>query len=193
MRTGARLLLRVAGAALVVVVVVVLVPGLLLGGLLVLGSVRTIYERAGSSNGWNEARVQFDDGGAVSSFSRLVFVKSRLNPSDEPLLSCRAFWGEGEAAVHLRWLDEQRLLIRHAFAAVTSKRSQPIEDRSALSCSNPTTGSTLGRRERRSPHYLCRHREGRLPGAVLATAGDRPETFAVSGCRRPPVNDHDPG
>lgn len=114
---GPRNLIRVAGAALVGVVVVVLGPYLLLAGALILGSVRTIFERAGSPDGWNEARVQFDDAGAVSSFSRLVFVKSRWNPSDEPLLSCRAFWGDGEAAVHLRWLNDRTLLIQHAFTA----------------------------------------------------------------------------
>jgi hypothetical protein len=87
----------------------------MLGGLLIAGSERTIYERATSPDGWHEARVQFDDGGAISSFSRLVFIKHHWNPSDEPLLSCRAFWGEGEEAVHLRWLDSSTLLIRHAF------------------------------------------------------------------------------
>jgi len=94
---------------------IVLGPGLLLGGLLIAGSERTIYERAISPDGWHDARVQFDDGGAASSFSRLVFVKHHWNHSDEPLLSCRAFWGEGEQAVHLHWIDSSTLLIRHAF------------------------------------------------------------------------------
>ena len=94
---------------------VVFGPGLLLGGLLIAGSERTIFERATSPDGWHDARVQFDDGGAISSFSLLVFVKRRCNPSDQPLLSCRAFWGEGEEAVHLRWLNSSTLLIRHAF------------------------------------------------------------------------------
>jgi hypothetical protein len=117
MTTTLKVLLRVACFALIAVVVVVLGPGLLLGAALIFGSVRTISERASSLDGWNEARVQFDDGGAVSTFDRLVFVKSRWNPSDEPLLSCRAFWGEGEAAVHLRWLNNTTLLIQHGFAA----------------------------------------------------------------------------
>lgn len=92
-------------------------PGLLLGGMLIAGSERMIYERATSPDGWHDARVQFDDGGAVSSFSRLVFVKHHWNRSDAPLASCRAFWGEGEATVHLRWLDNGTLLIQHAFPA----------------------------------------------------------------------------
>ena len=96
---------------------VVLVPGLVLGGLLIAGSERTIFERTTSPDGWHDARVQFDDGGALSSFSRLVFVKHHWNRSDEPLLSCRAFWGDGEAAVHLRWLNSSTLLIRHSFPA----------------------------------------------------------------------------
>lgn len=95
--------------------IVLLGPGLLLGGLLIAGSERTIYERATSPDGWHDARVQFDDGGAISSFSRVVFVKHHWNRSDEPLLSCRAFWGHGEQAVHLLWIDSTTLLIRHAF------------------------------------------------------------------------------
>jgi hypothetical protein len=59
--------------------------------------------------------VQFDDAGAISSFSRLVFVKHRWNHSDAPLLSCRAFLGKDEAVVHLRWLDNITLLITHGF------------------------------------------------------------------------------
>ena len=97
--------------------IVSLGPGFLFGAALVAGSERTIYERTTSPDGWHDARVQFDDAGAVSRFSRLVFVKHRWNPSDEPLLSCRAFWREGEAAVHLKWIDDRTLLIRHAFPA----------------------------------------------------------------------------
>jgi len=74
----------------------------LLSGLLIAGSERTIYERATTPDGWHDARVRFDDGGAISSFSRVVFVKHHWNGSDEPLLSCRAFWGHGEPAVYLR-------------------------------------------------------------------------------------------
>jgi len=103
----------VAGA--VCFFVLLLGPGLLLGLFLLFGSQRTIFERATSPDGWHEARVQFDDAGAISSFDRMVFVKSRWNPSDQPLLSCRAFWAEGEAVVHLRWLNSHELLIQHGF------------------------------------------------------------------------------
>jgi hypothetical protein len=98
-----------------------IVPGLMLGGMLIMGSERTIYQRAVSPDGWHEARVQFDDAGAISSFSRLVFIKHRWNGSDEPLLSCRAFWGAGEEAVHLHWIDSSTLLIQHGF------QSQDVE------------------------------------------------------------------
>ena len=91
-------------------------PGLLLGGLLIAGSQRTIYQRATSPDGWHEARVQFDDGGAISGFSRLVFLKHSWNFSDEPLLSCRAFWGDGQAIVRLSWVDSNTLLVEHHFA-----------------------------------------------------------------------------
>nr|NUR36664.1 hypothetical protein [Sphingomonas sp.] len=97
-------------------IVLLAFPGILLGAMLTVGSQRTIYERAKSPDGWHEARVQFDDAGAVSGFSRLVFVKHSWNASDEPLLSCRAFWGDGEAKVHLRWLNSSTLVIEHHFA-----------------------------------------------------------------------------
>jgi hypothetical protein len=92
-------------------------PGFLLVGLLIAGSERTISERATSPDGRYDARIQSDAAGAVSSPSRLVFVKYRWNPSDEPLLSCRAFSGRGDAPVHLQWLDSGTLLIRHSFPA----------------------------------------------------------------------------
>lgn len=91
-------------------------PGLLLGAMLIAGSERTVYERIKSPDGWSEARVQFDDGGALSGFERIVFVKHTWNLSDTPLLSCRAFWGHGEARIDLRWLDPSTLLIRHHVA-----------------------------------------------------------------------------
>jgi hypothetical protein len=98
-------------------VVILLGPGILLGIALSAGAERTIYERAVAPDGWHDARVQFDDAGAVSSFSRLVFVKHHWNHNDDPLLSCRAFWAEGDAPVHLRWLDSRTLLIQHGFSA----------------------------------------------------------------------------
>jgi hypothetical protein len=97
--------------------VVLVCPPLLLAIALIAGSQRTIFERAVSPDGFREARVQFDDAGAISSFDRMVFVKSRWNPSDEPLLSCRAFWADGEEVVHVHWLDSRTLEIRHAFPA----------------------------------------------------------------------------
>jgi hypothetical protein len=80
------------------------------------GSERNIFQREKSPDGWHEARVQFDDAGAVSGFSRLVFIKHTWNSSDEPLMSCRAFWGDGEADVKLAWIDSSTLLIQHHFA-----------------------------------------------------------------------------
>jgi hypothetical protein len=106
----------IIAAVVALVFVVFLAPATLLGMAMAFGSERTVFERATSPSGWREARVQFDDAGAVSGFSRLVFVKPRWNVSDAPLLSCRAFWADGEEAVHLRWLDSRTLLIEHAFA-----------------------------------------------------------------------------
>jgi hypothetical protein len=105
------------GCLAIVALLILLGPGILLGIALSAGAERTIYERAVSPDGWHDARVQFDDAGAVSSFSRLVFVKHHWNRSDDPLLSCRAFWADGEAPVHLRWLDNRTLLIQHGFSA----------------------------------------------------------------------------
>jgi hypothetical protein len=102
-------------ALVVLVFVVFLAPATLLMLAITFGSERTVFERAISPGGWREARVQFDDAGAISGFSRLVFVKPRWDVSDAPLLSCRAFWADGEAKVHLRWLDDRTLLIEHAF------------------------------------------------------------------------------
>lgn len=101
---------------LVLLGLVVISPGLLLGAMLIAGSERTVYERVKSPDGRYEARVQFDDGGAISGFERVVLVKRVWNPSDAPLLSCRAFWGHGQARVDLHWLDPSTLLVRHHFA-----------------------------------------------------------------------------
>lgn len=103
------------GCFAVLAAIVFLSPWLLFGILLVSGSQRTVYERTLSPDGWHDARVQFDDAGALSSFSRLVFVKHHWNVSDEPLLSCRAFWADGENSVHVRWIDDRTLMIRHQF------------------------------------------------------------------------------
>ena len=107
---------KVIGTLGCLAILVIVGPGLLLGGMLIAGSERTIYQREKSPNGWREARVQFDDGGAISSFSRLVFVKPSWNFSDQPLLSCRAFFGDGEAKVRVVWKDNNTLLIAHHFA-----------------------------------------------------------------------------
>lgn len=105
-----------SGCLILFVAFLLISPGLFLGAMLIAGSERTIYERVESPDGSHEARVQFDDGGALSGFERLVFVKSTWNPSDEPLLSCRAFWGHGQADINLRWLDDSTLLVEHHVA-----------------------------------------------------------------------------
>ena len=100
-------------------------PGLLLGGLLIAGSQRTISQRTTSPDGWHEARVQFDDGGAISGFERLVFVKHSWNLSDEPLLSCRPFWGHGQAKIRLIWANSTTLIIEHHIAPTNVAASLP--------------------------------------------------------------------
>ncbi len=67
---------RVSGCLILTAGFVLISPGLFLGAMLIAGSERTIYERAESPNGSHEARVHFDDGGALSGFERQVFVKS---------------------------------------------------------------------------------------------------------------------
>jgi hypothetical protein len=104
-----------AAGFVVMMIALILGPGSLLGFFLIFGSQRTIFERALSPDALHEARVQFDDAGALSTFDRMVFLKSRWNPSDAPLLSCRAFWAEGVGIVHLRWLNRHELLIQHDF------------------------------------------------------------------------------
>ena len=101
------------GCVLLSVVIVILLPLLLMGGALIAGSERSVFQRAKSPDGWHEARVQFDDGGALSGFERLVLVKSAWNPSDSPMLSCRAFWGHGEAKIDLNWADSSTLVVAH--------------------------------------------------------------------------------
>jgi hypothetical protein len=115
-RRPARDVLAGVGCILLLLVLIVLGPGLLFGAMLIAGSERTIFERVASPDGWNEARVQFDDGGAISGFERIVFVKHTWNPSDAPLLSCRAFWGHGQAKINLSWADSSTLLVRHHVA-----------------------------------------------------------------------------
>lgn len=121
----------VLGCGILFVGGLLLLPGLFLGLLLIAGSERTIYQRVVSPDGWHEARVQFDDGGAISGFERLVFVKHTWNVSDAPLLSCRAFWGHGQAKINLRWVDSSTLLIAHHVApkniAATSEKCGPIK------------------------------------------------------------------
>ncbi|WP_267380323.1 MULTISPECIES: hypothetical protein [unclassified Sphingomonas] len=102
-----------------VALVIVLTPigmGFALGAALALGAKRNVYERVKSPDGWHEARVQFDDGGALSGFERLVWLKHSWNVSDEPLLSCMAFWADGEAKVDLAWQDSSTLIVTHHVA-----------------------------------------------------------------------------
>ena len=114
--SGFRKFLTRLGCFASLVAVALVSPGLIFGMMLIAGSERTIYERASSPDGWHEARVQFDDAGAVSSFSRLVFLKHRWNPSDAPLLSCRALYANGEPPIRLRWQDNTTLIILYQFA-----------------------------------------------------------------------------
>jgi hypothetical protein len=114
---------------------------LFFGLALAANSERTVYERVNSPGGWKQARVQFDDCGAACSFHRVVFVRSRLLPLDSPLLSCRAFLANGEAAVKLSWLNDSTLMIQHHFnpknvedvathcgsVAIVAKAIQPFE------------------------------------------------------------------
>jgi hypothetical protein len=116
LRGLAKFLFGRAGFILLLFGFIVVSPGLLLGLMLIAGSERTIYQRVKSPDGWSQARVQFDDAGAISSFERVVFVKHAWNPSDAPLLSCRAFWGHGQAKVELRWTDSSTLVVRHHVA-----------------------------------------------------------------------------
>lgn len=111
----------IIGCGVLLLAVIFFAPGLFLGIALIGGSQRTVYQRAVSPDGWHEARVQFDDGGAVSGFDRIVLVKHRWNLSDEPLLSCRAFLADGEAPVHLRWPNSSTLLVEHGFAAADAE------------------------------------------------------------------------
>ena len=104
------------GCAVLGIAFIFMLPGLLLGGMLIEGSVRTVYERETSPDGSYEARVQFDDAGAVSRYERVVFLKRVGNPSDAPLLSCLAFWGHGEADIDLSWRDDRTLIVEHHVA-----------------------------------------------------------------------------
>ena len=65
----------------------------------------TIYDRAISSTGLLEARVQMTDCGATSGFSRVVWIKPRYMP-DSQLVSCRAVIFEQQPNVALKWTDD---------------------------------------------------------------------------------------
>ncbi|WP_156170010.1 hypothetical protein [Aurantiacibacter luteus] len=104
------------GCAILFVAFLIFSPGLLFVAMLITMSERTIFDRVASPDGSYEARVQFDDAGALSGFERVVFVKRPWNPSDTPRLSCRAFWGHGRAEIELKWRDASTLEVRHHFA-----------------------------------------------------------------------------
>jgi hypothetical protein len=89
--------------------------GLLLGTAFWLGSQRTIYQRVESPDGKYEARVQFDDAGAISGWAKTVFVRRAWLPLDTPWLSCPAFWGEGTDHIRLSWPDNHTLVVVHGF------------------------------------------------------------------------------
>lgn len=79
-----------------------------LAGFAALGSLEgsmcetTTFARSISPNGFIEARVQMTDCGAVSGFSRVVWVQPRWLPSDR-WLSCRAAAFDGMVSIVLRW------------------------------------------------------------------------------------------
>ncbi|MGS1017881.1 hypothetical protein [Allosphingosinicella humi] len=102
-----------AAAALLVVIG----PGLFFGLMLWGASERTIYSRETSPNGDREARVQFDDCGAPCGWTKIVFVKRAWIPSDTPLLSCRAFLGDGTNRVRVAWSGNSKLIVHHGFSA----------------------------------------------------------------------------
>ncbi len=62
----------------------------------------TTYVESRSPSGTTEARVQMTDCGAVSGFSRVIWVQPALLPRDRSL-SCRAVALEGQPAVQLAW------------------------------------------------------------------------------------------
>jgi hypothetical protein len=90
-------------------------PGLIFGLLLWMASERTLYTRASSPDRSHEARVQFDDCGAPCGWAKAVFIKSRWMPSDSPLFSCAAFWGDGTNRIRLDWCSNSQLIVHHGF------------------------------------------------------------------------------
>ena len=108
--------LALLGCVGLIVLALPILGGLLLGGLFWLGSERTIYQRVKAPGGWTEARVQFDDGGAMTGWNKIVFVRPSWLVLDNPWLSCRAFFGDGTDHIRLAWRDNSTLLIRHGFA-----------------------------------------------------------------------------
>ena len=79
-----------------------------LAGFAALGTVEgsmcetTTFARSISPSGFTEARVQMTDCGAVSGFSRVVWVQPRWLSSDR-WLSCRAVAFDGMEPVALEW------------------------------------------------------------------------------------------
>ncbi|MCR5870445.1 MULTISPECIES: hypothetical protein [unclassified Sphingomonas] len=95
----------------------ILSPGLLFGLALWAAGERTVYARALSPDGSNEARVQFDDCGAPCGWSKAVFIKKAWFPPDTPGWSCRAFLGDGTDRVRLEWDGPSNLIVHHGFFA----------------------------------------------------------------------------
>jgi hypothetical protein len=62
----------------------------------------TTFARSISPSGFTEARVQMTDCGAVSEFSRVVWVQPRWLPSDR-WLSCQAVAFDGIEPIALSW------------------------------------------------------------------------------------------
>jgi hypothetical protein len=85
---------------------------LALAGFAALGTVETsmcettTFARSISPSGFTEARVQMTDCGAVSGFTRVVWVQPRWLPSDR-WLSCRAVAFDGMEPIALRWTADR--------------------------------------------------------------------------------------
>lgn len=103
------------GCMAIILIMVVGGPALLFGLMLWSASERTVFSRHVSPDGRLEARVQFDDCGALCGWEKAVFIKNRWMPSDTPLASCLAFLGDGTGQVRLEWERDRTLLIRHGF------------------------------------------------------------------------------
>ncbi|MCW2410244.1 MULTISPECIES: hypothetical protein [unclassified Sphingobium] len=72
----------------------------------------TFYESL-SPDGWTGARVQMTDCGALSGFSRVVWIQPRWLPTDR-LFACRAVAIDGQPAVRLEWAQATLIVVTDA-------------------------------------------------------------------------------